>query len=322
MNIYIDGKQTKVAPDETVLEACRKAGADIPSMCFAPGAEHKPSCMVCMVRNEDNGQMMPSCSTYPSEGMKIDTCSEEVQQTRKLAVELLLSDHRADCEAPCTIACPSGLDIGEMLCQYDKGNLKMARSILASAFSLTELPCDGCKGPCEKVCRRGTVDAHVQIKAIVKELAAMEDIPAEAKPELATRFSKEAFSSRLGMFSAAEKARLKESVTTKSTCLHCACLAKDGCTLRDVATALKIKTPRFGVSSLQPFKAARNITESLVYEPSKCIRCGLCVYNTKDGFTFRGRGFGMQVILPEESYSNVTEDIASLCPTGALSLEH
>ena len=322
MNIYIDGKQTKVAPDETVLEACRKAGADIPSMCFAPGAEHKPSCMVCMVRNEDNGQMMPSCSTYPSEGMKIDTCSEEVQQTRKLAVELLLSDHRADCEAPCTIACPSGLDIGEMLCQYDKGNLKMARSILASAFSLTEHPCDNCKGPCEKVCRRGTVDAHVQIKAIVKELAAMEDIPAEAKPELASRFSKEAFSSRLGMFSAAEKARLKESVTTKSTCLHCACLAKNGCTLRDVATALKIKTPRFGVSSLQPFKAARNITESLVYEPSKCIRCGLCVYNTKDGFTFRGRGFGMQVILPEESYSNVTEDIASLCPTGALSLEH
>ena len=322
MNIYIDGKQTKVAPDETVLEARRKAGADIPSMCFAPGAEHKPSCMVCMVRNEDNGQMMPSCSTYPSEGMKIDTCSEEVQQTRKLAVELLLSDHRADCEAPCTIACPSGLDIGEMLCQYDKGNLKMARSILASAFSLTELPCDGCKGPCEKVCRRGTVDAHVQIKAIVKELAAMEDIPAEAKPELASRFSKEAFSSRLGMFSAAEKARLKESVTTKSTCLHCACLAKNGCTLRDVATALKIKTPRFGVSSLQPFKAARNITESLVYEPSKCIRCGLCVYNTEDGFTFRGRGFGMQVILPEESYSNVTEDIASLCPTGALSLEH
>ena len=322
MNIYIDGIQTKVAPDETILEACRKAGADIPSMCYAAGAEHRPSCMVCMVRNEDSGQMLPSCSTYPTEGMKIDTSSEEVRQTRKLAVELLLSDHRADCEAPCTIARPSGLDIGEMLCQYDKGDFAKAKSILASAFSLTEIPCDSCKGPCEKVCRRGTVDAHVQIKAIVKEIAAMEDIPAEAKPELASKYSKELFSSRLGIFSPAEKARLKESVHSKSTCLHCACLAKDDCRLRDIATSLKIKTPRFGVSSLRPFKASKHITAQLVYEPSKCIRCGLCVYNTNDGFTFSGRGFGMQVIIPEESYTNVTEDIAALCPTGALSLEH
>lgn len=322
MKIYIDGTEIEVINGETVLEACRRTGTDIPSMCYASGAKHKPSCMVCMVRNETTGQMMPSCSTYPTEGMRIDTKSEEVSQTRRLAVELLLSDHRADCEAPCTIVCPKHLDIAEMLYQYDEGNYPKAKAIVASAFSLPEIGCEDCKAPCEKACRRGTVDSNVPIRDIVKKLAGMEDIPAKGDPSLLAHIDRSRFSSRLGAFSPQEKIRLKETVTTPSTCLHCACLSKEECTLRDVATSLAIKTPRFGVNSLQPFKAEKKITGKLVFEPSKCIRCGLCVYNTEDGFTFRGRGFGMQVIIPEESYSHVGEDIAGLCPTGALSIGH
>lgn len=322
MRIFIDGKETEVQQNETILEACRRTGTFIPSMCYAEGAAHKPSCMVCMVRNEATGQMMPSCSTHPTEGMRIDTLSDEVSQTRRLAVELLLSDHRADCEAPCTMVCPKRLDVGEMLRHFDKGDYAKAKAILASAFDLPQVGCDDCKAPCEKVCRRGTVDAHVPIRDIVKKLAAMDNVKAEGAPSMLSSISKTAFSSRLGVFSPQEKIRLKESVDTPSTCLHCACLSRNDCTLRDVATSLGIKTPRFGVSSLQPFKAAVNVKDKLVFEPAKCIRCGLCVYNTKDAFTFRGRGFAMQVIIPEESYSNVTEEVASLCPTGALSLEH
>lgn len=322
MKIYIDGTEIEVQGGETVLEACRRMGTHIPSMCFAPGKEHKPSCMVCMVKNEASGQMMSSCSTYPTEGMRIDTRSEEVQQTRRLAVKLLLSDHRADCEAPCTIACPKKLDIAEMLYHYDEGNYPKAKATVASAFALPQIGCDECKAPCEKVCRRGTVDAHVPIREIVKKLANMEDIPVKGDPSLLSHIDRTRFSSRLGAFTPQEKIRLKETVTTPSTCLHCACLSKEECTLRDVAISLSIKSPRFGVNSLQPFKAEKKITGRLVFEPSKCIRCGLCVYNTEDGFTFRGRGFGMQVILPEESYSHVSEDISSLCPTGALSLLH
>lgn len=313
MKIYIDGKETEVLQGETILEVCRRTGAEVPSLCYAEKAEHKPSCMVCMVRNEASGQMLPSCSTYPSDGMRIDTVSEEVASTRKLAVELLLSDHRADCEAPCTMACPRGLDVAEMLRCYDNEEYGRAKSVLAG-FS----GCEGCKAPCEKVCRRGTVDTHVRIREIVEELSAM-----SVKPEgnFSHSYDKSVFSSRLGSFSPAEKAKLKETVQTPSTCLHCACLAKDDCRLRDVATAMQIKSPRFGVSSSLPFKAAVKVTGRLVFEPAKCIRCGLCVYNTSDGFTFKGRGFGMQVIIPEESFSHVGEDIATLCPTGALSLD-
>lgn len=320
MTIFIDGKEITPREGETILEVCRRSGSQVPSMCFAPGAKHKPSCMVCMVRDENSGQMIPSCSTYPSDGMRIDTVSEEVINTRKLAVELLLSDHRADCEAPCTMVCPSRLDVGEMLYQYDKGDLEAAKRILLSAFPTPEAACEGCKAPCEKACRRGTVDAHVSIRAIIGEILKADITVPDANTSPMP--SSLAFHSRLGAFTPQEKIDLKRSVTSKSACLHCACLAKDDCQLRDIATELGIKAPRFGVNSLQPFKAAVRVTGKLIYEPSKCIRCGLCVYNTEDGFTFKGRGFAMQVIIPEESCSHVSEDIASLCPTGALSLEH
>ena len=58
----------------------------------------------------------------------------------------------------------------------------------------------------------------------------------------------------------------------------------------------------------------------LWYEPAKCIRCGLCVYNSDNGFTFERRGFVMQVVIPEENRSNAPEQLATLCPTGALFL--
>ena len=62
----------------------------------------------------------------------------------------------------------------------------------------------------------------------------------------------------------------------------------------------------------------QHIVDQLWFEPVKCIRCGLCVYNSTDGFTFRGRGIGMEVVIPSESKNNVKEEMAELCPTGAL----
>ena len=56
----------------------------------------------------------------------------------------------------------------------------------------------------------------------------------------------------------------------------------------------------------------------MYFEVSKCIRCGLCVYNSDNGFTFKDRGFGMEVNLPDENKKNIRVELASLCPTGAL----
>lgn len=195
MKIFVNDKELDVSGQRVLIEELREAGYDVPSLCYAPDARHEPSCMVCMVRNEYTNQMIPSCATYPTEGMRIDVDSDEVVALRRMGVELLLSDHRARC------------------------------------------------GECE---------------------------------------------------------------------------GKATCKLRELTVQMKAKWTRFGPLSPVGQREQIHVNGNLYYEPARCIRCGLCVYNSQDGFTFQGRGFNMQVVIPEESKKNIDEKMADLCPTGAL----
>ena len=330
MKIIVNGKELEVSGQRLLIEELREAGYAIPSLCYAPEAKHEPSCMVCMVRNEANDQMIPSCATYPTEGLCIDTMSDDVTAMRCMGLELLLSDHRADCEAPCTIVCPARIDVARVLLYLDRGKIDEARSILAPAVDTGNLPCADCKAPCEKACRRRTVDKSVDIRNLLTELAeegvkrgeeGLREVKrGEEGLREVKRGSRSLFSSKLGRYTEAEKERLRQHYTQPSRCLHCACEGKDGCWLRECATAANIRSPRYGLSSRLPVKDQIHVVGRLYYEPAKCIRCGLCVYNSSNGFTFEGRGFDMQVVIPEQNKMNVDEKLAELCPTGALFL--
>ncbi|TRX70612.1 2Fe-2S iron-sulfur cluster-binding protein [Carboxylicivirga sp. M1479] len=319
MQIEINNIQVKIEDGETIIEACRRIGLDIPSLCWSKNAVHKSSCMVCAVRNLTNGQIIPSCTTLPTEGMHIDTESDEVKGVRKMSLDLLLSDHRADCEAPCSLVCPEGLDVEAMLNCYDKDKFEDALGLIKHAFQLPVLACDTCKAPCEKACRRRNVDTAVSIRQIIKEITELFDASEVKEVENAV-IDKKMFQSKLGRFTDGEKQRLKETVSSKSRCLHCACDGRSRCSLRQYAGDYQIKRPRYNMGSAMPVMTKVNIKGQLWFEQAKCIRCGLCVYNSNNGFTFKDRGFGMEVILPEENKSNVPDGIESLCPTGALYL--
>lgn len=345
MKIIVNDKELEVSGEHVLIEELREAGYSIPSLCYASHmpngspAQHQASCMVCMVRNEANDQMIPSCSTYPVEGMRIDTESEEVKALRKMSLELLLSDHRADCEAPCTMVCPSGIDVARVILHYDRGQMTEAKSVLAAAVAdLNNLPCNECKGGCEKACRRKTIDNNVTIKDIINKVVSIQTA-APPTPEGEIENAQHAHSpvpvsssllvspsgvggavSKLGRYSDAEKAWLKEVYSQPSRCLHCACEGQEGCKLRQYASEAGIKSTRYGVSSHQLVKEQQHIIGRLYFEPAKCVRCGLCVLNSEDGFTFQHRGFDMQVVIPDESKSHVDESLAELCPTGALFL--
>jgi len=288
--------------------------------------------MVCAVKDCANGQIIPSCSTLPIEGMRIDTESDDVMLSRKLSLELLLSDHRADCEAPCSLVCPEGLDIEKMLEYYDTGQLSKAKEEIAKVFNLPQIACETCKAPCEKACRRGTVDKAVAIRSIIAEVVGKNPSPAlhilegEVAAEIVMPASqhrpskpdKNIFCSRLGRFTEGERDTLKSTVTTSSRCLHCACAGRTGCKLRLYATSDGIKRSRYETSSSQPAMTRQHVAGNIWFEPAKCISCGLCVYNSKNGFTFKDRGFVMQVVLPEGNAKNINEQLTEICPTGAL----
>ena len=115
ISITIDNKTILVNSDETVLDGAKKLGIEIPTLCHINKSKPFTSCMVCVVKDNKTGRLIPSCSIKATEGMDISTNTEEVFNARKAALELLLSEHNGDCEAPCQRICPAHLDIPEML---------------------------------------------------------------------------------------------------------------------------------------------------------------------------------------------------------------
>lgn len=330
MKIFVNDKELEVSGQRPLIDELREAGYDIPSLCYATTARHEPSCMVCMVRNEADNQIIPSCATFPIEGMRIDTQSDDVTALRRMSLELLLSDHRADCEVPCTLVCPANIDVALLIRYYDEQRMAEAKAVLLQALSpddggtatLNPLPCDTCKAGCEKACRRASVDRCVSIREIVKEVAMFKEAtPLEPLEPLNLSKPLKSSPSKLGRYTENEKEWLKKVYSQSSHCLHCACEGASTCKLRDYAMQNGIKTSPFGKTSRLPAKEQQHIIGRLWYEPAKCIRCGLCVYNSDDGFTFQHRGFDMQIVIPDQSRKNVDESLAELCPTGALFLK-
>ena len=97
LNIEINGKQVKAKEGDTILEASKKAGIKIPTLCHIEGMEPTGACRMCVVEVEGYPNFIPSCSHPVTEGMKIKTHSPKILEARKTIVELLLSNHPDDC---------------------------------------------------------------------------------------------------------------------------------------------------------------------------------------------------------------------------------
>ncbi len=96
-HITINAKAYEVEDDLTIIEAAKRNGIQIPSLCYLPGVHEFGSCRICVVEVEGAKTLVPSCMTKVSEGMVIQTNSERVRRARKVLYELLLSDHSKDC---------------------------------------------------------------------------------------------------------------------------------------------------------------------------------------------------------------------------------
>ena len=141
--LTIDGRPVEVPDGTRVIQAARQIGIAIPTMCYLEGLEPFTSCMICQVKNEANGKMIPGCSALVEEGMKIVTLSDEVKKARKFILELLFSDHVGDCEAPCHRVCKSHINIPSMIRHIIDDDLDGAVEVLREAAGPTNLPCHG-----------------------------------------------------------------------------------------------------------------------------------------------------------------------------------
>ena len=96
IKLKINNKEIQVEEGTSVMKAAQKMGFDIPNLCWHDELEHFTSCMLCMVKDSLTGRLLPSCSINAVEGMEIITEDEEVKESRKTALELLLSEHTGE----------------------------------------------------------------------------------------------------------------------------------------------------------------------------------------------------------------------------------
>lgn len=98
VNIKIEGHPYQVEEGLTVLEAARKCGYTIPSLCaFQDGRCSKASCRVCLVEVKGARGLVASCVYPVNEGMEITISSPKATEARRTSVELLLSNHHRNC---------------------------------------------------------------------------------------------------------------------------------------------------------------------------------------------------------------------------------
>jgi len=175
VKIKLNGNEVIAQEGQTILEVARENGIEIPTLCHDEHLKPFGSCWVCLVEVKGARGFVPSCATEVREGMEIETDNENVHSARRMALELLLSDHYADCTAPCTLACPAHVDVQGYIALVHDGLYHEAVKLIKERLPLPLSVGRVCPAFCEKECRRQIVEEPIAIRQI-KRFAADKDI--------------------------------------------------------------------------------------------------------------------------------------------------
>jgi len=117
VNLTIDGKALSVPAGYTILSAARENGIHIPTLCFLKELDPRASCRMCVVEVEGARTFQHACAARVREGMVVHTDTEAVRASRKLTLELLLSNHAVDCHHCLRIGSSKCDDLDPKFCE-------------------------------------------------------------------------------------------------------------------------------------------------------------------------------------------------------------
>ena len=114
----VDGRKLTAPAGTLLIDACRKAGIEIPAFCYYPGLSLQAACRMCVVRQEKVPKLQTACTTTVAEGQVFITESPEIAQARKATIQLLLGNHPLDCPV-----CDAGgeCELQDMTFKYGAG---------------------------------------------------------------------------------------------------------------------------------------------------------------------------------------------------------
>ncbi len=178
IKLTINGKECLGQKGQTILQIAEQSGIDIPTLCHNENVKHYGACGICVVEAANSPKLMRSCSTMAADGMVINTETPRVIQARKIALELLMSDHDGDCRGPCMLNCPAGTDCQLYVKKIAQGDYHGAVETIKEKLPLPASIGRVCPHPCETACRRKLVEEPISI-AFLKAFAADKDLASD-----------------------------------------------------------------------------------------------------------------------------------------------
>ncbi len=181
IKVMVNGREMEVYDNLTILQSLLQEDINIPHLCYDIRLDRaNGNCGLCVVELGEKGKErdVKACQTPIKEGMVITTNSPKLEGYRRIRLEQLLSDHNADCVAPCVQTCPANIDIQGYLAQVSNGNYEAAVRIIKDKNPFPIVCGRVCPHPCEAQCRRSLVDTPVAINH-VKRFAADWDMARE-----------------------------------------------------------------------------------------------------------------------------------------------
>lgn len=194
IRVNIDGYEIEAQEGATILQIARENGIEIPTLCHDARVEAYGACGLCVVEVEGSPKLARACATKAADGMVIHTQGERAKQARKVALELLLSDHEGDCKAPCSLNCPAGTDCQGYVGLIANGQYREAVKLIKEKVPLPASIGRICPHPCEQACRRKLVEdpiaiAHLKSFAADLDLRSWEPYRPECAPDTHKKIS-------------------------------------------------------------------------------------------------------------------------------------
>jgi len=174
IKIKIDDRHIIAEPEKTILEVATGHGIFIPTLCFEKTLRPESTCRVCAVQIVGREGFVMACSTMVWDGMEVLTHTEAVLEARKEVLRLILSDHYADCVAPCQNACPAHIDVQSYIASIANGQYHEAVKIIKEQLPMPLSIGRICPAFCEKECRRFIVENPISIRHLKRYAADMD----------------------------------------------------------------------------------------------------------------------------------------------------
>ena len=158
VRVILDDKEVYGYEGQKIIDLCSESGIKIPTLCFDPHLSIHGGCSVCLVEIEGARALMRACTNVIAPNMVIRTNTKRVTAARRLALELLLSDHVGDCRPPCNLTCPAQGSVQAYVNLTAQGKYREAVDILHEHVTLPASIGRVCPAPCEEKCRRNLAD--------------------------------------------------------------------------------------------------------------------------------------------------------------------